>query len=63
MTKRYIDVVRGHGKFKRWHWNLMSVNGQVVSTSESYYSKWGAIRAAKAMASNYFVPLDVRVMK
>lgn len=34
-----------------WHYVLKSGNGQVLSTSENYFSKSNAIRAAQKLAS------------
>ena len=33
-----------------WHYVLKSKNGQVLSTSENYFSKSNAIRAAQKLA-------------
>lgn len=36
--------VNGH-----WFWRLRASNGEVLSSSELYYSKWNAQRAAKKL--------------
>lgn len=31
----------------KWYWRLRHTNGQILATSESYFSKWNANRTAK----------------
>ncbi len=42
------QIVKGHGRHP-YYVRLVSVNGQVLSISEGYVSRWGARRAAKKM--------------
>ena len=43
-----VHIRRGQGRHP-WYVSLVSSNGQVLSISEGYYSKWNARRAAKRM--------------
>ena len=44
-----VRVVRG--KLGTYHYNVVSINGQVLSTSQRYFSKSNANRAAKRLAN------------
>ena len=41
---KHIDVIKGK---RQWYWNVVDDNGQIILTSEKYFSKWNAVRAAK----------------
>ena len=41
-----VQLFRGKGVHP-WYLRLVSDNGQVLTISEGYYSKWNAKRAAK----------------
>jgi uncharacterized protein YegP (UPF0339 family) len=43
----HIEVVKGK---RKWFWRLIASNGQVVLTSQRYYSKWSAKRSALKLA-------------
>lgn len=43
-----VQIFKGKG-IHPWYVRLVSVNGQVLSVSEGYYSKWNAKRAARRM--------------
>lgn len=43
-----VHIFRGGGA-QPWFVRLVSGNGQVLSISEGYYSKWNAKRAARRM--------------
>lgn len=46
MTRNYAELRRGK---VRWYFVTRSgANGKVLSTSQHYWSKWNAKRAAKA---------------
>lgn len=46
-----VELVRR----KHWYWRVVSPNGQVVLTSEVYYSRWNAKRQAlKLVKANNF---------
>jgi uncharacterized protein YegP (UPF0339 family) len=47
-----IMVFKGR---RKWYWHLEARNGQVVLTSQGYFSKWNAKRSAKkhAQAGGY----------
>jgi uncharacterized protein YegP (UPF0339 family) len=42
----HIEVTKGK---RRWYWRVVAENGQIILTSEKYYSKWNAKRAAKRL--------------
>jgi uncharacterized protein YegP (UPF0339 family) len=44
----HVEVVKGKGMHP-WYVRLRASNGQILTTSEGYYSKWNAQRAAKRM--------------
>ncbi len=54
-----IELVRGAGVLGRWHYRIVSANGQVTSHSENYYSRWNAKRAATKEAERQGIPLTV----
>jgi len=43
-----VHIWRGRGRHP-WFVSLVSSNGQTLSISEGYYSKWNAYRAARRM--------------
>lgn len=43
-----VHIFRGEGR-QPWYVRLVSSNGQVLSISEGYVSKWNAKRAANRM--------------
>lgn len=43
-----VHIFRGHGR-QPWFVRLVSSNGQVLSISEGYFSKFNAKRAARRM--------------
>lgn len=43
-----VHIFRGGGA-QPWYVRLVSSNGQVLSVSEGYFSKWNAKRAAHKM--------------
>lgn len=43
-----VEIFKGSG-VQPWYVRLVSNNGQVLSISEGYVSKWNAKRAAKRM--------------
>lgn len=43
-----VHIVKGQGRHP-WYVRLVSPNGQVLSISEGYFSKWNAKRAARKM--------------
>lgn len=43
-----VEVFHGKGK-QGWYVRLMADNGQILTTSEGYVTKWNAKRAAKRM--------------
>ncbi len=62
MTSLYstrIELVKGAGILGRWHYRIVSSNGQIMAHSEEYYSKWNAKRAAEAEAERQGIPLTV----
>lgn len=42
----HIVIYKGKGK-QPWRFNLKAANGEVVSTSEGYLTKWNAKRAVR----------------
>jgi uncharacterized protein YegP (UPF0339 family) len=44
-----------------WHWILVAKNGEVVATSETYYSKSNAKRAAWELSKAIKVPISENV--
>jgi uncharacterized protein YegP (UPF0339 family) len=43
-----VQIYKGKG-LKNWRVRLMAANGKILVSSEGYYSKWNAKRAAKRM--------------
>lgn len=43
-----VQIFRGGGA-QPWYVRLVSVNGQTLTISEGYFSKWNAKRAARRM--------------
>ena len=53
-----IEVFPGQGRiFRGYYYRLRSANGQVLSVSESYVTKWNAMRAARKIAAGLDVPV------
>lgn len=44
----HVEIFKGGGR-QPWYVRLVAANGQTLSISEGYYSKWNAKRAAKRM--------------
>ena len=51
-----VHIFKGNGR-QPWFVRLVADNGQILSISEGYFSKWNAKRAAKRMYPN--TPLKV----
>jgi uncharacterized protein YegP (UPF0339 family) len=49
-----VHVFKGKGRHP-WYVRLVSSNGQVLTTSEGYFSKWNAKRAARKMFPEYSI--------
>lgn len=45
---KVVQIFKGAGR-QPWYVRLVSSNGQILSVSEGYVSKWGAKRAAHRM--------------
>lgn len=43
-----VEIFKGDGRHP-WFVRLVAMNGQKLSVSEGYFSKWNAQRAAKRM--------------
>lgn len=43
----YRIQIRHTGKDKPWYWRIVSRNGRIVLTSETYFNRGNAVRAAK----------------
>ena len=59
LARRQVTVVqifKGVGR-QPWYVRLVADNGQILTISEGYFSKWNAKRAAKRMYPN--APLKV----
>ena len=50
-----VQIYKGDGP-KNWRVRLVASNGKILSSSEGYFSKWNARRAAKRM----FAGLPIR---
>jgi len=44
---RRVQVYRGKGIVQPWRYRVVAANGEVVESSEGYFSKWNAKRAAR----------------
>lgn len=44
----HIEIFKGGGR-QPWYVRLVGANGQALATSEGYFSKWNAKRAARRM--------------
>lgn len=45
---KWVELVKGR---VRWHVRLMDRNGKIILTSQTYYSKSNANRAARRLAT------------
>ena len=52
-----VEIYKGNGRHP-WYVRLVAKNGETVASSEGYFSKWNAQRAAKKM----FPRLEVTVI-
>jgi len=53
-----IEVFRGTGLvFPGWFYRLVAANGQTLTVSESYVTKFNARRAARKVAEQMHVPV------
>ena len=52
----HIELMKGKHK---WYWKLVASNGQTILTSQHYYSRWNAKRAASRLATDNGYPLEV----
>ena len=48
MSDLIIELFKGKGA-QPWYLRIVAANGQTVTTSEGYASKWNAKRAARKM--------------
>lgn len=48
MGKNYVELCKGS---VRWFYHIKSTNGNILSTSQKYWSKSNAKRAAKGTAN------------
>lgn len=52
-----MEVPKWHIEVKRgtlvWHWRIKAGNGEILATSETYYSRSNAIRAARKIADEF----------
>jgi uncharacterized protein YegP (UPF0339 family) len=46
-----VQIVKGNGRHP-WYVRLIAENGEVLTVSEGYYSKWNAQRAARRVFPN-----------
>jgi uncharacterized protein YegP (UPF0339 family) len=53
-----VEIHKGEGRHP-WYLRLIGANGKTLVTSEGYYSKWNAQRAAKKV----FPRLPVKVIE
>ena len=51
-----IEIFRGEG-LQPWRFRLRSTNGEIISQSEGYLTKWNAKRGARKIAESLGVPL------
>lgn len=47
----YRIQIRHTGKDKPWYWRIVSRNGRIVLTSETYFNRGNAVRAARKFGS------------
>lgn len=53
-----VELFKGAGRvIPGWYYRVRSSNGQTLSVSESYVTKWNAKRAARKIAKSLRVPL------
>jgi uncharacterized protein YegP (UPF0339 family) len=56
--KGQIEVFPGQGTIIRgWHFRLRGSNGEVISVSESYTTKWSCKRTARKVAESMGLPV------
>lgn len=51
MAKFKVNSRRDKLGRKRWHWNLVADNGEIVATSETYNSEAAALNGARVVQS------------
>ena len=51
-----MEIFKGEG-VQPWRFRLVNKNGEIVSQSEGYFSKWNAKRTAKKIAESLRVEL------
>jgi uncharacterized protein YegP (UPF0339 family) len=44
----HIELKKGA---RKWFWKIVGRNGEIVLTSQGYYSKWNAKRSALKLAN------------
>lgn len=52
----HVEIYKGRDKREPWRVRLVGRNGEILSVSEGYYSKWNAKRAARKV----FPDLELR---
>ncbi len=40
------------GSSRKWYWNFVARNGEIVATSQRYRSRQGALKGAKSIMKN-----------
>jgi uncharacterized protein YegP (UPF0339 family) len=56
--KGQIEVFPGNGRIIRgWFWRERAANGETISVSESYTTKWSCKRTARKIAASKGIPL------
>ncbi len=60
-----VEIFKGQGRIlPGWYYRLVSSNGQTLSVSESYVTRWNAKRGARKVAESLRVELvDVSVKR
>jgi uncharacterized protein YegP (UPF0339 family) len=46
-----VEVFQGEDA--KWYWHMIAKNGEVLSVSQAYKTKWSAKRTAKKIDPNY----------
>jgi len=52
---KWIEAVKGSSG--QWHWRIVSRNGKIDSTSETYASKGNCTRAMKRLSAKLGIPI------
>ena len=59
----HLEIFKGEGSFQPWRFRMVGGNGEVISQSEGYFSKWNARRGARKTAERLDIPVVDKTTK